>query len=284
MQFTKVQGTGNDFVLVSNPDNRPYNWPELAPLLCDRHFGIGADGILVLEPSQTADIIMRLFNADGSEAETCGNGLRCVAMYSKIHNLYNSSDSMTIETLAGIKTAVFKSVEKDSAIVQISMGIPEFQPDKVPVNLGKSPEKVPVLDYPVTLREWSLNLSMISMGNPHTVWFINEGLTKLPLEEIYGTLVASPLFPEGMNLDVAYVHPGSNRIDVRTRERGAGETMACGSGASAVTVSAILSGRIASTTAQINFAGGLLEIEWDGKGDVLLSGPAKEVFTGEWNL
>lgn len=284
MNFTKLQSAGNDFILVEAA-NMTHDWEQLALVICQRHFGVGADGLLLLIPSKTADFGMRVFNADGSEAEACGNGLRCLVKYAIDQGLANAKvDEVNVETIAGIRKArLIKQAGKVTKI-QAGMGMPEFDTHKIPVLAGHGEGRLVgiklTVDYPLTIEGEKLRLSFVSMGNPHAVCFQKQPVSQFPLSRLGPIIEKHELFPNRVNFEVASVI-SRKRIDVRVWERGAGETLACGSGTCAVAVVAQLLGFV-DNPLSIKLPGGVLEVDWDRAGEVLLSGPAEIVFTGEW--
>lgn len=284
MLFTKMEGTGNDFVMIeAGNDERP--WSQMAVAMCDRHLGIGADGILVAQPSQMADIKMRMFNPDGSEAEMCGNGIRCFAKYvlSK-DGARAGKDRLSVETKAGVKKvgAVYDGGELSS--IRVEMGRPIFSPSKIPVvvqNLKSGPRYLPpVMDFPVAVGKRKLLMTFVSMGNPHAVAFIKDKVEGFPLEDVGPRIENHEMFPKRVNFEIANV-VSQKKVRARVWERGAGATLSCGTGACAVAVAAILHG-YTDTSVEIEVPGGTLEIEWNGKDEVYLKGPANFVFKGEW--
>jgi diaminopimelate epimerase len=278
MKFAKLQATGNDFVLVDARDMEQ-DWAKLAQAMCQRHFGIGADGLILVQNSNVADLEMRTFNPDGSEAEACGNGLRCFAKYAIEKGIYQplchserseeSTDNtatlmMSIETLAGIRRAnAYMSGDKVSQ-VRVSIGTPQFQPEQIPMVIGGR----------------KLTLSLLSTGNPHAVNFLSEPVATFPLCEVGPEVERHPMFPQRTNFEIARVL-SRGKIEARVWERGVGETLACGSGACAIAAAAQLLGYIDSKV-DIMFPGGTLTVLWDGVGEILLTGPVEEVFTGEY--
>lgn len=276
MHFVKMHGSGNDFIVVEGRvDER--DWPATAIKLCDRHFGIGADGILLVTPSQRAPLGMRVFNSDGSEAEMCGNGIRCVGKFAVERGLVSpESDEFGIETL--IRVVSVRVYRRDGVVerVRVGLGKPEFAPSQVPVCAEGAG---PVIDLPVEIGGAVFPATCVSMGNPHAVHFLDRPVSEFPLEEIGPSMAMHPVFPRGTNFEVARVLDREH-IEARVWERGAGLTLACGSGASATMVSARLHGLVGDKV-DITLPGGTLTLEWDGKGEVYLSGPAVEVFEGE---
>ncbi len=290
MQFVKMHGTGNDFVVVANgtasaptgTGNRP-DWGAAAARLCDRHFGIGSDGVLLLLPSDVAAFRMQMFNPDGSESEMCGNGIRCVAKYAVETGFAKLSGGpkagMRIETLAGIKT-VWPVMDASGSVheVRVDMEPPELAPHRVPVAVDGDG---PVLDHLTTIAETELRLSFVSMGNPHAVAFIEDPVDHFPLERIGPIVEHDALFPNRTNFEVVNVL-APDRLRARVWERGAGLTMACGTGACAVMVASRLKGLVGDS-ATIELPGGELFLEWDGAGPVYMTGAVERVFEGEWS-
>jgi diaminopimelate epimerase len=295
MKFSKLQATGNDFILVDtltqtlSLEGRGLgegDWAELARTMCQHHFGIGADGLILVQDSPIADLKMRIFNPDGSEAEVCGNGLRCFAKYvtengligkmslrAKRSNLY-----LAIETLSGIrKVKAFTSGNKVNR-VEVNMGMPQFQPQQIPFKAEV--DIIPILDYPLLIDAKELTLSLLSMGNPHAVSFSSQPLADFPLAELGPKVERHPIFPQRTNFGVARVL-SREKIEARVWERGVGETLACGSSACAIAVAAQLLNYVGQQV-DIILKGGILTVSWDRVGEVLLAGPVKEVFRGEW--
>jgi len=282
MKFTKLQGAGNDFILVESNDlNR--DWSGLARKMCDRHFGIGADGLLVLLPSKVADFKMREFNTDGSEAEACGNGLRCLLKYIVETKLAKAAaPEISVETMAGVRK--FKPQRSGGKVtkLQVGMGTPRFDAREIPVDIdpAKAARVKSMLNYSITVGGKELFLNFVSMGNPHAVYFWQKPVAEFPLSQVGPEVEHHRIFPRRTNFEVARVID-RNQIEVRVWERGVGETLACGTGSCAVAVAAQLNGYVASPV-KIKLPGGILDVDWDGKGEVLLGGPAEIVFTGEW--
>ncbi len=277
MNFTKLHGAGTDFIVVDAREHTR-DWTKLAIALCDRHVGVGADGLLTVNTSDVAGLRMGLYNADGSEAEVSGNGIRCFAKFAVDRGLIDIDDGLVkIETLAGvIPTRVH--IENGTVVsAQVSMGRPRFAPQEIPVVLEAEP---PLTNVALELEGQTLTVTCLSMGNPHAVHLTDSSIVDFPLEAIGPQVENHALFPKRINFSVAHVS-ARNQIEARTWERGVGPTLACGSGSSAVMVAAHLAGLVDDEVA-ITVPGGILELAWDGKGDVSLSGPAVEVFEGEW--
>jgi len=283
MKFIKVQGSGNDFVLLDT-DETQHDWSQLAITMCDRHFGIGADGLLLLSPSEVADFKMRMFDPDGSEAEACGNGLRCLVKYVLDKGLISAANhQMLVETIAGIRKVELEGTGGRVVKIKVSMGEPKFGTSDIPVVIEPGGDVVDIkkmLGYPVTIANTNLLLNLVSMGNPHAVYFWKRPVAEFPLSRLGPKVENLPIFPNRVNFEVAQVM-NRKKIEARVWERGVGETLACGSGACAVAVAARLYGYI-DNKVDIKLPGGVLGVEWDGAGEVFLSGPAEIVFSGEW--
>ncbi len=277
MQFVKMHGTGNDFVVI---DGRGLDadWADLAHKMTDRHFGIGGDGILVALESDSAALRMRMFNPDGSEAEMCGNGIRCLAKYAvERHVAEPSNGAIQIETLAGVLTCELRYEGDHVSAVRVAMGRPHLDPREIPVLAEQGP---PLLGFPVDVAGRIFPVTCVSMGNPHAVWFAEEPVEQFALREIGPSVEHHPAFPRRVNFEIVNVLQ-HGAVQARVWERGAGETLACGTGACAIGVAARLNGHTGDTTA-VTLPGGTLTIEWDGSGEVYLTGPAVEVFAGAW--
>jgi diaminopimelate epimerase len=284
MKFTKLQATGNDFILL-DARNMEWDWSKLARDMCHRHHGIGADGLLLVMPSKTADLKMRMFNPDGSEAEVCGNGLRCFAKY-VIDRGIAAGPNLTVETIGGVRTIQASISHGKVKQAKVNMGKPRFKAEDIPVKIDKQQKGrgevdiKPILDYSLTIDRRKLALSFVSMGNPHAVSFLAQPIADFPLSAIGPRIENHPMFPERINFEIARVLNRS-QIEARVWERGAGETLSCGSGACAIAAIARLKG-YTDNQVDIMLTGGSLTINWDGVGEVYLSGPVEEVFTGEW--
>jgi len=285
MKFSKLQATGNDFILV-DARTMEAEWPKLARAMCDRHFGAGADGLILVQNSTSADLKMRLFNSDGSEAEVSGNGLRCFAKYTIEEGLTGkmpsrveqSNRSLTIETLSGARQVKAHMSRNRVNRAEVNMGLPWFQPEQIPVKVKV--DIIPILNYPLVIDGKKLTLALLSIGNPHAVSFLSQPVADFPLSEIGAKVEKHPMFPQRTNFEVARVL-SRGRIEARVWERGVGETLACGSGASALAVAARLLDYV-DRQVDIILAGGTLTVSWDMVGEVLLSGLVEEVFRGEW--
>ena len=290
MNFVKMHGTGNDFIVVEGGpvEADSTDWPEVARAACSRRFGVGADGILVIRPSTRAAFGMQIFNPDGSEAEMCGNGIRCVAKYVTERGLvpdpsHGNGAALPIETLGGLMTVWPQhGGAEDGSIesVRVAMGAPELDPQRIPVAV-ENPVTGPVMDYAVDVGGNALRLSFVSMGNPHAVMFMDSPVGDFPLDAVGPMVENHPLFPERVNFEIVNVH-ARDAMTVRVWERGAGLTMACGTGACAAVVAARLAGRV-DDRVSVNLPGGPLLIEWDGAitSPVYMTGPAATVYAGQ---
>ncbi len=285
MKFTKMHGAGNDFVVIETNDMRR-DWSQLAVAMCNRHYGIGADGLLLFSPSDVADFRMRIFNADGSESNICGNGLRCLVKYFvDSRGLANSgAKEISVEKVAGIRRAKIYQPKGRVTKIQTGMGKPALGEKDIPVIIKQGEGNVvdikSMIVYSLTVDGRELHLSLVSMGNPHAVYFCQDPVSDFPLAQLGPKVELHKNFPQGVNFEVARVLD-RRQIEARVWERGVGETLACGSGACAITVAARLHGFIGDR-ADIKLPGGTLEVTWDGVGEVFLSGLAETVFTGVW--
>ena len=282
MNFTKMQGAGNDYIYI-DARNRDEDWPALSRAMSDRHFGVGGDGIILIMDSERADLRMRMFNADGSEGEMCGNGIRCFAKYAIEREIVaHPTEGLTVDTLAGVRT-VYPVYDGGTVTgARVSMGCPKLNPAEVPVNLdpAMASSPGPVLKYPIRPGDFRLFLSFVSMGNPHAVTYIDQPVGEFPLHNIGPLVEGHPIFPRRVNFEIVN-QIDARHLEARVWERGSGETMACGTGACAIAVASRLQGLIEDRV-DIKLPGGTLTIELDGAGEVFLEGPAAEVFSGEW--
>ena len=270
--FTKMHGTGNDFVVIDSRDvdlSRHFEMSELARMLCNRRFGIGADQLLMLCSSSEADFKMVIFNADGSEVEMCGNGIRCLAKYIWDRKI-STKDILKIDTAAGVKRP-----ERIGDLVRVDMGEPVLEADKIPVALESA---TPIIDHPLKINDRVLNTTCVSMGNPHAVIFVNEDVDNFPVT-VYGPAVEHhSIFPNKTNVEFVNVL-NKKEMKMRVWERGVGETLACGTGASASAVAAMLKG-LTDRKVAIHLLGGDITVEWPKDDRVYMTGPAVEVFEG----
>ncbi len=278
MKFTKMQGAGNDYVYVNCFEEHVESPEQVAVRVSNRNFGIGSDGLILILPSDKADVRMRMFNADGSESEMCGNGIRCVAKYAYDHGLVAKKE-LTAETGAGILTLLLTTNGRDKVEkVRVNMGAPRLNRPEIPM-LGDGAQRV--VAKPLNILHTTFSITCVSMGNPHCVIFVDD-VENFQVEK-YGPLIENhELFPRRTNVEFVQV---VSRAEVRQRtwERGAGETLACGTGASAVCVAGALNG-VTEKKILNHLAGGDLELEWAEDGNVYMTGPAVEVFSGEIEL
>ncbi len=276
MRFTKMQGIGNDYVYVSTFDQpAPADPVAMAIAVSDRHFGIGGDGLIMIQPSDRADARMRMFNADGSEGEMCGNGVRCVAKYIRDHGIV-ARDRVRIETGRGILTLDLEMSGGRVARVRVDMGTPILDPPAIPTMLPGHPP----INAPLTVDGQTFAVTAVSMGNPHAVIYVDD-VASFPLEAIGPKIEHHAAFPRRVNVHIVEVS-GPEEVQMRTWERGSGITLACGTGACAVCVAGVLTGRT-SRRLLAHLPGGDLELEWpDDASPVFMTGPAAEVFSGDW--
>ena len=276
MKFTKMQGLGNDYVYVNCFKEKIDNPPELARRISDRHFGVGSDGLIMINPSDKADFEMEMYNADGSRGEMCGNGIRCVAKYVYDYGLTDKTH-ISVETLGGIKYLDLTVKEGKVQMVKVDMGKPELEPLKIPVKA--SGDKA--VDEPILVGGNEYRMTCVSMGNPHAVIFIGCDVREFPLEEIGPKFENHERFPNRVNTEFVRVID-RRTAEMRVWERGSGETLACGTGACAVAVACALNG-FTEDEVTVRLLGGDLQIRWDREKDtVFMTGPAEVVFDGEW--
>lgn len=273
-----MEGAGNDYVYINLFEEVVENPVELAKTISHRHFGVGSDGLILIAPSDVADIRMIMFNPDGSESEMCGNAIRCVGKFALERKLVDKY-TITVETGAGIKELVLKAGNENKIeTVIVQMGEPELNAEKIPSTLNGEQ----VINQSFDFGEFQLNGTLVSLGNPHFVTFVDD-VKSFPVEKWGPIIENSAYFPRRINVEFVQII-SRNEIIQRTWERGAGETWACGTGASAVCVAGILNNK--TDTAILNhLTGGDLKLSWQGKGNqVIMEGPAREVFTGKWRF
>jgi len=277
MQFTKMHGAGNDYIFVNCfSETVPDDLTAVARAVSDRNCGVGADGLILICPSDSADAKMRMFNADGSEAEMCGNGIRCVAKYLFERSIV-TKNVMTIETGKGIQTLELFIEAEQVQSVRVNMGPPILEAEKIPTTLTGNPP----INVLIDVAEKQLSVNCVSMGNPHCVLFSNEPLTDDLVQTLGPAIESHAAFPNRVNVGFAQII-STTEINLRVWERGSGETQACGSGACAAAVCGILAVRL-ERSVLCHLPGGDLEIQWgENPGDVYLSGPAGDVFSGGW--
>jgi diaminopimelate epimerase len=277
MKFAKMQGAGNDYVYVNCFEETVADPAALARQVSNRNFGIGSDGLILIMPSEVADVRMRMFNSDGSESEMCGNGIRCVAKYAYDHGLVDKKE-ITAETGAGILTLqLFPNDHNKIDRVRVNMGHPRLTRGEIPMT--GDPDEL-VVNVELKVLDRTFHITCVSMGNPHCVIFV-DNVEEFPVEK-YGPIIENhALFPNRTNVEfVEIVSPTETRQ--RTWERGAGETLACGTGSSAVTVAGVLNDRTERHMLN-HLLGGDLEMEWAEDGSVYMTGPAVQVFEGEFD-
>ena len=284
MHFTKMHGIGNDYVYVDCYKEKITDPARVAKIISDRHFGIGSDGLILIKPTTAADIEMEMYNADGSLGKMCGNGIRCVAKYAYDHGLIKK-EKITVKTAAGIKDLEIQASAGIAELIRVNMGKAIFQADLIPVDITKiaanhKTDKTEIclnMSLSVANKEWLINC--ISMGNPHCVIF-TEQVKNFPLEKYGPYFENHPIFPERVNTEFVNLI-GRHELEMRVWERGTGETLACGTGACAAAVIAIMN-KLAESPIKIHLPGGDLTIEWEGKeSDVFMTGTATEVFQGD---
>lgn len=273
MKFTKMHGLGNDYVYVNCFEEKIDNPPAVARFVSDRHFGIGSDGLIMINPSKTADFEMEMYNADGSRGEMCGNGIRCVAKYVYDYGLTDKTQ-ISVETLGGIKYLDLSVEDGKVSLVKVDMGKPELEADLIPI----ISEREQVIDEPIEVDGKEYHMTGVSMGNPHAVIYVDD-VKGLDLEKIGSKFENHERFPKRINTE--FVHCIDRQtVEMRVWERGSGETLACGTGACAVAVSSILN-NLTDTQVTVKLLGGDLQIEWNREKDrVFMTGPATVVFDG----
>ncbi len=274
IRFTKMHGAGNDYIYINAIDSCPANLPELSNEMSDRHKGVGSDGVVLIMPSDKADFWMRMFNADGSEGEMCGNASRCVAKYVYDKGL-TSKRKITLETLAGIKVLeITKVVDEKVREVKVDMGEPSFAPENIPTK-----SNCEVIDMPISTSLGTLNLTAVGTGNPHGV-VIMDSVSDLDIDSIGPEIQNNELFPRKANIEFVRII-NRNEIEMRVYERGSGETMACGTGACASVVATSRLG-LTDRRATVHLKGGDLQIHWAENNHVYMTGEAATVFEGEY--
>ncbi len=277
IKFTKMQGAGNDYIYVDCTKSMITDINETAKKVSDRHFGIGSDGLVLICPSDKTDFTMNMYNSDGSQAEMCGNAIRCVGKYVHDRGL-TDKDVITIETLAGIKTLQLNIEDGKVKTVRVNMGNPVLEPEKIPIISDKDR----FIQSPVMVAGKKYFVTGVSMGNPHAVTFMQseEDVDNLAIAELGPKFETHQLFPKKINTEFAYVKD-RHTVKMRVWERGAGETLACGTGACATMVACVLSDMV-DREADIILLGGKLHIEWNEEdNNIYMTGPAEFVFDGE---
>ncbi len=278
MRFSKLHGAGNDYIYV-DARGLTRDWPEISRRVSDRHFGVGADGLILLHESDLGDARMQMFNADGSEGEMCGNGIRCFIRFGlDIQALSNRLEAFDIETASGVMNV--RPVWSDGVVTgaSVSMGAPIIRPADIPVALND--DLGPVLDHPLSVDSEHLLINCVSMGNPHAVTFLEDPIDDYELTRIGPMVERHPLFPQRVNFEIVNV-VDRDRLRMRVWERGSGITLACGSGTCAAVVAARLHGLVDDEVI-VELPGGELKVIWPGEGPVVLEGPVAKVFDGDW--
>lgn len=277
LEFTKMHGLGNDFIMIGDLTESLDLAPEAVAWFCDRNFGIGADGLILVRPASVpdADYFMLYYNADGTTAEMCGNGIRCFAKYLADRDVLDpATGSVRVQTLGGIKPITF--TRDDDGLMEtatVDMGTPVLEPDRVPVDLPGGR----VIGHEIATELGSFSFTAVSMGNPHAIIWVDD-VDSAPVSEVGPLLETHPLFPAKTNVEFAQVL-AADRIRLRVWERGVGETLACGTGACATAVAGVLDGRT-DRDVTIELPGGELSVNWDADNHVYMTGPATEVFRG----
>lgn len=279
IQFTKMHGAGNDYVFIDGR-NSTLNWSSLAISISDRHFGVGADGLIVAFDSKDADIRMQMYNLDGSEGMMCGNGIRCFVVFGVNIGLLNrDSASFSVETASGI-LEVTPIWENDQMVAaSVNMGLPKFLSSEVPFIL-KGYQSLE--DYDLEIEDQHFAVSALSMGNPHAVTILDTPISGFDLAHIGPKIENHPIFPQQVNFEIINIL-NRDLISLRVWERGSGQTLACGTGACAAAVIAIKKGLV-NNKVTVKLPGGDLEIQWENDSDVYMKGPIKTVFQGRLHL
>ena len=283
MKFTKMHGCGNDYIYVYTGTEKVADEikPELAVRLSDRHKGIGSDGLIFINPAEGADFEMEMYNSDGSRGAMCGNGIRCVGKYVYDHGLTDKT-SIDILTGAGVKRLELMTENGKATGATVNMGIPILEPKKIPVVIEEHDSSKPVIDHPIIAGGTEYRITCVSMGNPHCVIFCDEDVSNLDIAEIGPLFEHHVIFPDRVNTEFVNVHDRGH-LKMRVWERGSGETMACGTGATAVLVAASLND-LSDRRAEVSLLGGTLTIDWKEDGNVYMTGPAETVFESEISI
>ena len=277
MRFTKMHGLGNDYVYVNGFQEKIENPSEVAKYVSDRHFGIGSDGLILINPSEVADFEMEMYNADGSQGAMCGNGIRCVAKYVYDYGLTDKTN-ISVDTKSGIKYLDLTVANGKVALVKVNMGQPELNAEKIPMIYKKQQ----VIQQPLAVKDNIYEVTAVSMGNPHVIVYMDQ-IRDLAIEKIGPDFEKHPAFPEGVNTEFVHVIDRKT-VEMRVWERGSGETLACGTGACAVAVACVLNG-YTEEEVTVRLLGGELKIFWNRKENlVYMTGPAEVVFDGTINL
>ncbi len=280
LPFAKLHGAGNDYIAI---DGRGLSrdWGELSRVMSELHFGAGSDGIVVVLPSDEAQVRMRIFNPDGSEAEMSGNGVRLFSKFVLDREIaVPGADGLTVETMAGVRTIQPTMSEGKMISARVAMGAPHLAPREIPVDVSVTGDVERVIDLPIEAGGRTIKVTCLSVGNPHAVHFPDVDVDDFPLNEIGPFVESHEYFPNKINFEIANV-TDRGHLKARMFERGAGETLSSGTGSSAVCVAAKLHG-FTDDAVEMSVPGGTLNLEWDGVGEVYLEGPTVEVYTGIW--
>ena len=278
MQFTKMHGAGNDYIYIDATDSVEKNWSSISIAMSDRHVGIGSDGLILAMLSEKSDIKMTMFNADGSEGQMCGNGIRCLVAFAMERGIIPKKQTQVeVETLSGTRS-VHPILENGIFTkAKVGMGKPILSANEIPVNIENLNQ---VMDHPLEIEDYNFSINCVSIGNPHAVAFVDTPVSQIPLDIIGPIVENHPMFPNRINFEIVNLI-NRNQLEARVWERGSGETMACGSGACAISVISHLKG-FSDNRVSISLPGGNLNVEWDGMNEIILEGPVVKVFDGEW--
>ncbi|MCF8008636.1 MAG: diaminopimelate epimerase [Halanaerobiales bacterium] len=284
INFLKMHGLGNDFIMIEDLDKKLNNLDKLAHFLSDRHFGIGADGIILIQnpDNNNNDFKMRIFNSDGSEAEMCGNGIRCFAHYLHLKKM-TDKNNLKVETLAGIIKPKILKFKKEQSLVRVNMGKPSFNLNDLDINhkILSNSSLNKISKFPLNIDNKKYEIYSVSMGNPHTVIFVND-LTEIDLNIIGPKIETHPLFKKGTNVEFVK-KINENELNLKVWERGAGITLACGTGACA-TAAVSIDRNITKNNIKINLPGGALQINNNEKREMIMTGPSSYVFSGQISI
>ena len=275
MRFTKMHGAGNDYIYVNCFKETVKNPEKFSVKVSDRHFGVGSDGLVLISPSEVADFKMAIYNADGSQAQMCGNAVRCVAKY-VYDNKMTDKQEISLETLSGIKYIKLQVENTVAVSARVNMGSPILKGSEIPTKFDGDK----VVRQKLTIDEKEYEVTCVSMGNPHCIVFVDD-VKSIELEKIGPRFENNEMFPERINTEFIHI-VSENEFDMRVWERGSGETLACGTGACAATVASVLNGYCkADSEIKVNLTGGTLFINWNADGDVYMTGPAEKICDGE---
>lgn len=283
IEFTKMHGAGNDYIYIDGAKNviPEVIKPEVVRKLSDRHFGIGGDGVIFINPIEGADFEMEMYNADGSRGEMCGNGIRCVAKFVYDHGMTDKTKDLAISSFGRNRYLDLTVSGGKVTMVRVNMGAPILEPAKIPVEESKFRDKDRIVDYPIPIEDRNFRMTCVSMGNPHAVVFVTDqdNLSEFPLEKYGKKFENHPYFPQRTNTEFVHVDDRKN-VHMRVWERGSGETLACGTGCCATAVACILN-NLTEDEITVHVLGGDIICRWDRQsGNVYMTGPAETVFEG----